>query len=67
MMINNINSDVLFNSGGLDNNSLLNIIDYADTEVEEPVIFEHSNYMNNDNLIDTLKEKKNIFEVLGLD
>ena len=65
-MLDTSDNDILNNYGGFMRNSLVNIVDNADAEDEEPVIFEHSAYMNNDTLIDTLKTKANVFKVLAL-
>ena len=56
-MTDNYQCNILNDYGGLNNNSLLNILDAANVDEEEPIIFEQSNYMDNEALIYTLKEK----------
>lgn len=59
-------SDIQSGNGGLSNKSLLDLVDHVNTEQEEPVVFEHSAYMNNEVLVDTLKKKTKVFKVLAL-
>ena len=59
-------NDILKNYGGFRNNSLLEIVNHTNIDEDEPVIYEHSIYMGNEALLNTLKEKKKVFKVLAL-
>lgn len=60
------NDNILDNFGGISKNSLLDIIDSVNKDDEEPNLFELSMYIDNDALMNTLEEKKDVFKVLSL-
>lgn len=62
----NILLNVLQTQGGLNGNSLIDILGAMHTEDEEPIIFENSVYLDNQALIDALRSKQNVFKVLSL-
>ena len=59
-------NDILKNYGGFRKNSLLEKVNHTNIDEDEPVIYEHSIYMGNEALLNTLKEKKKVFKVLAL-
>ena len=60
------NDNILDNFGGISKNSLLDIIDSVNKDDEEPNLFALSMYIDNDALMNTLEEKKDVFKVLSL-
>ena len=63
------NNDCFLNNyGGLRANSLNYVLnnDNSDSLDGEPMTFKHSSYIDDDELIDQLKKKRNTFTILSL-
>jgi hypothetical protein len=62
-----IDQDILKNLGGLQNNSFLHVIDSNEiVQDEEPVLINHSPYVNDEMLVETIKCKSDVFKCLSL-
>ena len=62
-------NNILDNYGGQDKHSLLHLLQDSNDEnlQDEPIIiFENTKYIDNETLVDTLKEKHLVFKVLSL-
>ena len=61
-------NNILDNYGGQDKHSLLHLLQTSNDEnlQEEPIIFENTKYIDNETLVDILKEKHLVFKVLSL-
>ena len=61
-------NNILDNYGGQDKHSLLHLLQTTNDEnlQEEPIIFENTKYIDNETLVDILKEKHLVFKVLSL-
>ena len=64
--ISNLDESILKNLGGLDSNSLLNMLNTTDEEDDIPQLMKHSPYVDLDSVADNMNKTTDNFTVLNL-